>query len=106
MRHSTHPPAANVEVDAFNAAFDELGFEWHWDRATLAELGAIAGDKARVSAWVSRHHPHLLKVYDADFIGQMVAEKVAEAKARLARSQGGGGSASHGSAAAQHSAFA
>jgi hypothetical protein len=65
---------ASAEVDAYNAAFDELGLDWHWDRATLAELAAIAGDKARVRAYVTRHHPHLLTAYDADFIGDLVAE--------------------------------
>src|SRR6185503_3445668 len=74
MRHTPNPmQAANPEIDAFNAAFDELGLDWHWDRATMAELAAITDDKERVRAYVSRHHPHLLKVYDADFISALVA---------------------------------
>jgi hypothetical protein len=101
MRHP-HPASdrtANAEVDAYNAAFDELGFEWHWDRATLAELAAIAGDKARVRAYVTTHHPHLLTAYDADFIAELVATTMAR-QASPAR----GGSAA--SAAAQHRAAA
>jgi hypothetical protein len=39
---------ADADLDAFNAAFDELGFEWRWNRATMAELAAIADDKERV----------------------------------------------------------
>lgn len=101
MRHAN--PAtdrtANAEVDAYNAAFDELGLEWHWDRATLAELAAIAGDKARVRAWVTRHHPHLLTAYDADFIGELVART----KARQADVPRSGGAPS---AAMQHRALA
>lgn len=97
MRHP-HPAGdrtANAEVDAYNAAFDELGFEWHWDRATLAELAAIAGDKARVRAYVTRHHPHLLTAYDADFIGELVATTMAR---QATPARGGNGP----SAAAQH----
>jgi hypothetical protein len=91
--------AANAEVDAYNAAFDEIGLDWHWDRATLAELAAIAGDKARVRAYVTRHHPHLLTAYDADFIGDLVAET----KARQASRPRGAGAAF---AAAQQRAVA
>jgi hypothetical protein len=66
--------SADAELDAFNAAFDALGLEWHWDRATLAELADAGDDSARVRAYVQRHHPHLLKVYDADFLGALVAD--------------------------------
>ena len=99
MRHNPRTiDAPSAEVDAYNAAFDELGLEWHWSRATLAELAAIAGDKARVCAYVSRHHPHLLKVYDADFLGELVAET----KARQAGRKHAGASF----AAPQHRAYA
>jgi hypothetical protein len=96
--HAAIDRTANAEVDAYNAAFDELGLEWHWDRATLAELAAIAGDKARVRAYVTRHHPHLLTAYDADFIGELVAKTKAE--------QAGRPASAGGSAAAQHRAAA
>jgi hypothetical protein len=65
---------ADANLDAFNAAFDELGFEWRWNRATMAEFAAIADDKERVCAYVRRYHPHLLKVYDADFLGTLVVD--------------------------------
>jgi len=65
---------ADADLDAFNAAFDELGFEWRWNRATMAELAEIADDQERVCAYVRRYHPHLLKVYDADFLGTLVVD--------------------------------
>ena len=106
MRHTPNPmQAKNPELDAFNAAFDELGLDWHWDRATMAELAAIAGDRERVRAYVSRHHPHLLKVYDADFIGELVATTKAR-QARASAPVGGGGGSSNSPAAPQHSAYA
>ena len=37
-------------------AFEELGLDWHWD------------GKEPVRAYIEREHPHLLRVYDADFL--------------------------------------
>ena len=92
MRTQPNPAShqADADVDAFNAAFDEIGLEWHWDRTTVAELAAIDDDRSRVRAYVERHHPHLLKVYDAEFLCNLVVD----AKQRAA-----GGSRN---AAAQH----
>jgi hypothetical protein len=75
MRTQANPAdrqAADADLDAFNAAFDEIGFEWHWDRATMAELAAVDDDRGRVRTYVERHHPHLLKVYDAEFLCDLV----------------------------------
>jgi len=74
LPETTTRTAADAELDAFNAAFDELGFGWHWDRATMAELAAISDDNGRVRAYVQRHHPHLLKVYDAEFLIGLVVD--------------------------------
>jgi hypothetical protein len=89
--------AEDADLDAFNAAFDELGFEWRWNHATMAELAAIAGDKERVCAYVRRHHPHLFKVYDAEFLGALIVDT----KRRRAQ-----GEASGRHAAVQHDARA
>jgi hypothetical protein len=37
-------------------AFAELGLDWHWD------------GREPVRAYIEREHPHLLRVYDADFL--------------------------------------
>src|SRR4051812_23280955 len=50
---------------AYNSAFDELGLAWHWDRATYAWLPE---GSQRVRAYVEREHPHLLRSYEADFL--------------------------------------
>jgi hypothetical protein len=70
---------ADPELDAYNAAFDELELDWHWDRAILAELAAITSEKERIVAYLRRHRPHLLQVYDAGAL----AEHIAQTKARL-----------------------
>ncbi|MFL6693360.1 MAG: hypothetical protein ACJ8GO_10400 [Ramlibacter sp.] len=60
---------------AYNSAFEELGLQWHWDRATYAQLPA---GKPGVRAYVEREHPHLLRAYDADFL----VDAIEVAKAR------------------------
>jgi hypothetical protein len=64
---------ANDEMQrqAYNSAFDELGLAWHWDRATYAWLPE---GPERVRAYVEREHPHLLRAYDADFLVQAVEQ--------------------------------
>ena len=37
-------------------AFEELGLDWQWD------------GREPVRAYIEREHPHLLRVYDADFL--------------------------------------
>jgi hypothetical protein len=63
-----------AELDAYNAAFHELGLDWHWDADVWATLEPIDGDRERVCAYLRAHHPHLLKVYDAEFLGTAIVE--------------------------------
>jgi hypothetical protein len=58
-----------MQRQAYNSAFDELGLAWHWDRATYASLPDGPG---RVRAYVEREH--LLRAYDADFLVQAVEQ--------------------------------
>src|ERR1700754_5047035 len=59
----------DMELDAYNAAFYELGLRWHWDSATWAELGCV-GDcrKARLRHYLETRQAHLLRAYDAGFL--------------------------------------
>jgi HAD superfamily hydrolase (TIGR01509 family) len=36
---------------AFNAAFTDLGLDWHWDEATYRRLLAVSGGRERICAW-------------------------------------------------------
>jgi hypothetical protein len=63
--------ALDADVEAFNAAFEELELSWRWDRDVIAGLGAT-DDRARVDAFLRKHHPHLLKVYDAPFLVDLI----------------------------------
>lgn len=79
MQIDTIPPpmpsrstdALDAEVEAFNAAFEELDLAWRWDRGTVEALGG-GDDRAKVEAFLKQRCPHLLKVYDAPFIVDLI----------------------------------
>jgi hypothetical protein len=47
---------APARPHAYAVALEELGLDWQWD-----------GNEP-VRAYIEREHPHLLRVYDADFL--------------------------------------
>jgi hypothetical protein len=51
---------------AYNAAFDELGLNWHWDAATYAGVRSRGRDGLRT--YLEREHAHLLRAYEAGFL--------------------------------------
>lgn len=59
----------DLDRDAYNAAFYELGLRFHWDADTYAGLVASHPTApARVRAYLEAQQPHLLRAYDADFL--------------------------------------
>ena len=59
----------DLQRDAYNAAFYELGFSWYWDRDTYEELMQRASDASqRIRLYLESRQPHLLRAYDADFL--------------------------------------
>lgn len=67
--------AHDLELDAYNAAFHELGLPWHWDDATYGALQARgACPKARIRHYVETRHPHLLLAYDAEFLATAIED--------------------------------
>jgi hypothetical protein len=78
---------SDAELDAYNAAFHELDLDWHWDAEVWAELRPIAGERERVCAYLRGWHPHLLKAYDAEFLGDAILDiqlrKAAEGPGRV-----------------------
>lgn len=67
---STHPAtdAADFHLDAYNAAFHELGLRWHWDRALYQGELSGAEEKERILAYLRTHQFHLLMAYDPEFL--------------------------------------
>jgi hypothetical protein len=60
---------------AHNMAFSELNLCFRWDARTLASLSAIDDEGARIAAYITAHHPHLLNAYSAEFLSQAILDK-------------------------------
>jgi hypothetical protein len=74
-----------TERDAYNAAFDELGFSWHWDSDTYDQLLRQSSNaEERISHYLETRQPHLLTAYDAAFLVAVIQKKKAEHRKRLA----------------------
>jgi len=67
---------------AYNSAFEELGLQWHWDRATYAGLPA---GSSGVRTYLEREHPHLLRAYEADFLVQAIEAAKARCESMMRR---------------------
>lgn len=61
---------ADTECDghrlAFNAAFAEVGLDWHWDEALYGELLEVTGGKERIRFFCERHAADFLHQADAE----------------------------------------
>jgi len=70
-----HNPGDSLaaELEAYNRAFAELELPWRWDTPTFRQLQSVAADKDVVGAYVERHKPHLLRVYEKKFLRDLVA---------------------------------
>ena len=67
-----------LELQAFNAAFYELGFRWYWDEARYRALLDYSSDPVEcLLHYIRTEHPHLLKAYDAAFLLRVIIEKQA-----------------------------
>jgi hypothetical protein len=63
------PPQDELERNAYNAAFHDLGFRWYWDRDTYMQLAQQAADAAeRIRHYLETQQAHLLRAYDANFL--------------------------------------
>ncbi len=47
----------DLHRQAFNRAFDQLGFDWHWTPELYAELLKIMGGKERLLHFIAQAHP-------------------------------------------------
>jgi len=90
MTHSSSASATDraARHETYNAAFHELGLDWFWDAA----CGLLEGDDERVClrGYLARYQPHLLTVYDADFL----VDAILAAKARCMAKEAVPGTAS------------
>lgn len=76
-QQAQHRPV-DIERNAYNAAFYELGLRWHWDSDTYDQLLRHGqSPAARIHHYLETRQPHLLKAYDAHFLAEAIEDKVA-----------------------------
>jgi hypothetical protein len=64
-----------IERNAYNAAFYELGLRWFWDTETYAGLLRHSPEpNTRIRHYLQTRQPHLLTAYDADFLARAIQE--------------------------------
>ena len=69
---------ADLERNAYNAAFYDLGLRWHWDDTTwLGLLEHSPCPQRRIRHYVETRHPHLLKAYEPEFLAAAIEERAA-----------------------------
>lgn len=61
-----------AELEAYNRAFSELELPWRWDADLFRQLLSAAPDCDCVGAYVERNHAHLLRVYEKEFLRDLV----------------------------------
>lgn len=79
----------DIERNAYNAAFYELGLRFHWDRDTYLALLATPDSRDRVRVYLQTQQPHLLRAYDVEFLVDAIESKTAECLQARSRSHGG-----------------
>jgi hypothetical protein len=61
-----------ADLEAYNRAFSELELPWRWDADLFRQLLSLASARDCVGAYVERNHAHLLRVYEKDFLCNLV----------------------------------
>ena len=73
--------ADDLERDAYNATFYELGLRWHWDGETYASLLRHSEQpEARIRHYLETRQPHLLKAYDAEVLSGLIQQRAEQHK--------------------------
>ena len=65
---SAHEKSLEIERNAYNAAFYELGLRWHWDGPTYEALASDPCERSRVRGYLEAKQSHLLRAYEAEFL--------------------------------------
>ncbi len=66
-----------ADLASLNRAFWDLGLRFHWDEATWASMHALPDLRSRLAHYLQGHQPHLLAVYDVDFLQRIIEERLA-----------------------------
>jgi len=78
MQTTTPHDTLEIERNAYNVAFCELGLDWYWDAPTYADLRTRAREACHVRSYLEAERPHLLRAYDAEFLVQAIETRRAQ----------------------------
>ena len=59
-----------------NQAFWELGLRFQWDESVWAVLDGLPDLRAQLRYYLQRYQPHLLSVYDVEFLVKLIEERL------------------------------
>ena len=66
-----------------NRAFWDLGLRFSWDEKTWASMAQLPDLQARLAHYLQAHQPHLLGVYDVDFLRDAIEHRLAHPEERV-----------------------
>ena len=67
----------NANLAELNRAFWDLGLRFSWDEKTWASMTQLPDLRSRLAHYLQQHQPHLLAVYDVDFLRGLIEERLA-----------------------------
>ncbi len=62
---------------SLNRAFWDLGLRFQWDEEVWSALMGLPDLRAQLAYYLERHQPHLLAVYDVDFLKSLIEQRLA-----------------------------
>jgi hypothetical protein len=61
---------------SLNRAFWELGLRFQWDEHVWSTLMGLPDLRSQLAYYLEKHQPHLLAVYDVDFLKSVVEQRL------------------------------
>lgn len=62
---------------SLNQAFWDLGLRFQWDEKVWSALMGLPDLRAQLAYYLERYQPHLLSVYDVDFLKGIIETRLA-----------------------------
>jgi len=62
---------------SLNRAFWDLGLRFHWDEDLWTVLMGLPDLRSQLAYYLERYQPHLLAVYDVDFLHCIIEQRLA-----------------------------
>ena len=61
---------------SLNRAFWDLGLRFQWDEKVWATLAGLPDLRSQLAHYLETHQPHLLAVYDVDFLKGIIEARL------------------------------